>query len=105
VAIVTELLPGVDAGRNFLPGIQLTHWNGVSIDRLLGLCVAGELRGTSGPFSPRELTVRPLRAFAPPAEDWVVVSYVDASGIGREARFEWQVLTRLYCPGRLVQGQ
>jgi hypothetical protein len=92
VAIVTELLPGPDARRRFLPGIRVTHWNGVSIDRLLGLGVAGELRGTSGPVSPRELTVRPLRAFAPPAEDWVVVSYLDASGKGREARFEWRVL-------------
>jgi hypothetical protein len=39
VAIVTELLPELDGRRNFLPGIRVTHWNGVSIDRLLGLGV------------------------------------------------------------------
>lgn len=93
VAIVTELLPGLDAGPDFAPGIQVTHWNGVSIDRLLGLGLAGEMRGASATFSPRELTVRPLRAFAPPAEDWVMVGYLDATGRRCEARFEWRVLT------------
>jgi hypothetical protein len=102
VAIVTELLPGLGVQPDFLPGVQVTHWNGVPINRLLRLGPSEERRGAPAravrrsslaPFSPRELTVRPLRTLAPPAEDWVVVGYLDATGRRREVRFEWQVST------------
>jgi hypothetical protein len=92
VAIITEVYPPY-VGRDFRPGVRLTHWNGVGIDRLLGFGLDRTTRrDESLVLPPRDLTIRPMRTVPPPAEDWVDVSFIDLSGKSRERRFEWQVV-------------
>src|SRR3954470_5317169 len=91
--IVTRIAQGMSAPP-FGIGVEITHWNGIPIeravavnaDRFAGSNVAARLaRGIDS------LTVRPLRMHLPPDEEWVTVSYVDAGGVHRELREQWQV--------------
>lgn len=91
--IVTRLAQGMSAPP-FGVGVQVTHWNGMPIaravavnaDRFAGSNMAARLaRGVDS------LTIRSLRLHLPPDEEWVTVSYLDASGVRRELREPWLV--------------
>ncbi|TQN42680.1 peptidase S41-like protein [Blastococcus colisei] len=91
--IVTRLAQGLSA-PTFGVGVEITHWNGMPIeravavnaDRFAGSNVAARLaRGVDS------LTVRALRLHLPPDEEWVTVSYTDADGVRRELREPWLV--------------
>lgn len=95
VFVVTEVT-GRLSDPNFKPGVIVTHWNGVPIatavdinaDREAGSNLdARHLQGL------QTLTNRWMGMSLPPDEEWVVVSYLPATGTGpvREARFAWQV--------------
>lgn len=82
----------------FGPGVEVTHWNGVPIDRAVDVnadrCAGGNpaARHARGLES---LTIRPLILHVPPEESWVVLTYVGADGIVRELREQWRVTDNL----------
>jgi hypothetical protein len=93
IYIVTQTMPGV-TDPNFQPGVRITYWNAVLIDRAVEIAAsyhagsnpaARHARGVDG------LTQRGLRMSAPPDDEWVIVGYVDLAGEQREFRAEWSV--------------
>jgi hypothetical protein len=82
ILIVSKLLAELDA-PDFLPGVEITHWNGVPIAawiRALGERTDGANPWARIAVSLRSLTVRPLAYQLPPEEDWVALSYSGARG-------------------------
>ncbi|SEF88121.1 Peptidase family S41 [Nonomuraea solani] len=91
---VTRTVQGYAAPAGFGPGVEVTHWNGVPIDRAVDLNAAkfaGSNPAARHSRGLESLTIRPLRIHVPPDEDWVVLTYLDPDGIERELRERWQV--------------
>ncbi|SOD98278.1 S41 family peptidase [Blastococcus haudaquaticus] len=91
--VVTRLAQGLSA-PTFGVGVEITHWNGMPVDRAVAVnadrfagsnAAARLVRGVDS------LTVRSLRLHLPPDEEWVTVSYLDAQGVRRELREPWLV--------------
>lgn len=90
--VVTEVKPGAE-DRAFKTGIELTHWNGVPIDRAVQNNADREAGSNSDARHARGLaamTIRPLAVSLPPDEEWVVVTFKHGKQ-RREKRFEWRV--------------
>jgi len=90
--VVSKMLLGF-THATFKPGVELTGWSGVPIERAVEL--NGDLQAGSNPDARRargleSLTIRTMALSAPPDEHWVVVQYRDGS-VDRELRFDWQV--------------
>lgn len=80
--------------ERFGVGAEVTHWNGVPIDR--AVAVNAERYAGSNAEARRArgiqfLTRRPLRTGLPPDEHWVTITYLDDSGEPAELRQAWQV--------------
>ncbi|MBO9478174.1 hypothetical protein J7382_11565 [Shimia sp. R11_0] len=91
--IVTKLVEAPD-DPHFTVGVELTHWNGTPIQRFVET-LSWQTNG-SNPWARialalRALTLRPLAFAPPPDEDWVTLTYVDATGAQRQATFLWQM--------------
>jgi hypothetical protein len=91
--IVSQVAPNL-GDPLFKPGVVITHWNGIPIDRAVELN-ARRQGGSNPPASHARglnaLTARTLRLSQPPDEEWVVLGYV-ADGQDREIRLNWQVV-------------
>ncbi len=95
--VVSELMTEAPKHPGFERGAQVTHWNGVAIER----AVASNAERESGSNSAARhaqglasMTIRWLGQSLPPDEDWVDVSYRPATGRRtrtRVARFKWHV--------------
>ncbi|WP_206062100.1 S41 family peptidase [Nonomuraea basaltis] len=95
--VVTRIVEGFSA-PGFGPGVEVTHWNGVPIDRAVDVNAARFAGGNPAARHSRglqSLTIRPLRIHVPPDEDWVVLNYVDADGIAKELREKWRITDNL----------
>jgi cytosine/adenosine deaminase-related metal-dependent hydrolase len=85
--LVTKVI--ADAGpADFVPGVQLTHWNGMTIDTAVAR--NGDRQPGSNPDARHTnglnaLTVRPLKSSPPPDEDWVTVRYLPLPAPGKPA--------------------
>lgn len=93
VHLVSRVAPGHDVPP-FGVGVEITHWNGMPIERAVAVNAdryAGSNMAARLARGIDSLTVRPLRMHLPPDEEWVTVSYVDAGGVHRELREQWQV--------------
>lgn len=107
---VEEFYEGADHQRKYLvswvspkntdtklvPGLQVTHWNGMPID--LAVLRHAEVEAGSNMEARRAqgldaLTLRWFGMSLPPDEDWVVLTYIDASGKTQESRFAWAVIS------------
>jgi hypothetical protein len=95
--IVGHLVEGYSA-PGFVPGAEITHWNGIPIDRAVDInaarfagsnLAARHLRGVES------LTLRALKIHLPPDEEWVTVNYIDADGVEREISEQWLVVENL----------
>lgn len=78
--------------ESFRPGVVVTHWNGIPIDRAVEL--NGERQSGSNEFARRVqgltyLTMRPLRIFLPPDEEWVDIRFLSSSGEESSLRLQW----------------
>ncbi|WP_296600522.1 S8 family serine peptidase [Phenylobacterium sp.] len=89
--VVTQVLSSLNH-PTFRPGVELTYWNGMPIERAVELVggyhagsnpAARHARGVDG------LTFRYLGMSLPPDEEWVVVGYKDAAGNPQEFRTDW----------------
>jgi C-terminal processing protease CtpA/Prc len=91
--IVSRIAAGLSAPA-FQVGVEITHWNGMPIDRAVAVA-ADRFAGSNMPArlarGVDSLTIRSLRLHLPPDEEWVTVSYVDAAGEHRELREPWLV--------------
>jgi C-terminal processing protease CtpA/Prc len=91
--IVSRIASGLSS-PTFTVGVEITHWNGMPIDRAVAVN-ADRFAGSNIPArlarGVDSLTVRSLRLHLPPDEEWVTVSYIDAGGVRRELREPWLV--------------
>ena len=91
--IVTRLARGLSS-PSFTVGVEITHWNGVPIERAVAVAAdrfAGSNMAARLARGVDSLTIRPLRLHLPPDEEWVSVTYRDAQGVRRELREPWLV--------------
>nr|BFE78411.1 hypothetical protein GCM10020093_010120 [Planobispora longispora] len=94
---VTRIVQGFSA-PSFGPGAEVTHWNGVPIDRAVAVNAARFAGGNAAARHSRglqSLTIRPLRLHVPPDEAWVALGYIGADGAARELREGWRVTDNL----------
>lgn len=92
--IVSKTVQGF-SHRTFVPGVELTYWNGIPIDRAVEIAAsyhagsnlaARHARGVAG------LTKRAMNIAPPPDEEWVVVGYLDSAGTPQEFRADWTIM-------------
>jgi hypothetical protein len=92
--IVTRLLLGFEH-ETFAPGVEVTSWSGVPIDRAVAVNAEREAGSNEPARHVRGLdamTVRPMSQSLPPDEEWVIVGY-RADGDELEIRLPWQVFS------------
>jgi C-terminal processing protease CtpA/Prc len=91
--IVGQPVPGF-SHPTFVPGVRLTYWNGIPIDRAVEIAAsyhagsnpaARHARGVDG------LTRRAMNLAPPPDEEWVIVGYEDLQKNPREFRADWTI--------------
>ncbi|HEX4814993.1 MAG TPA: S41 family peptidase [Nonomuraea sp.] len=95
--VVTRVVDGFTA-PGFGPGVEVTHWNGIPIDRAVALNAARYAGGNAAARHSRglqSLTIRPLRVHVPPDEDWVTLTFLNGDGISRELREKWRITDNL----------
>ncbi|MGW7457481.1 S41 family peptidase [Streptomyces sp. NPDC054797] len=95
--LVTRITQGFSA-PGFAPGVEVTHWSGVPIEKAVELFAArfaGSNAAARRSRGIQSLTVRSLTAHLPPFEEWVTVSYTGTDGVARELRENWQIVENL----------
>jgi hypothetical protein len=93
--VVSCVMPGFHHST-LRPGVEVTHWNGVPIERAVDVLAAGNPGGNLAARHARglnRLTVRPLLRSLPPDDEWVMLGYRTGSGADREYRADWLVMT------------
>jgi hypothetical protein len=91
------LVTGVAQGLDLAPfdvGVEVTHWNGIPVDRAVSL--NGERNAGSNVDARRarglaSMTQRSMGMLAAPEEEWVTVTFL-ADGSQHEQRFDWRVI-------------
>jgi Peptidase family S41/PGAP1-like protein len=95
--VVTAVADGFSAD-GFAPGVTVTHWAGVPIERAVEMNAArfaGSNAAARHSRGVESLTIRPLLLHLPPDEEWVVVTYRTDDETVRELRQEWLVVDNL----------
>lgn len=95
--IVTRLAQGLSAAE-FVIGVEITHWNGMPIERAVQVNAdrfAGSNTAARLSRGVESLTLRSLRLHLPPDEEWVTVTYRGLDGVSRELREPWLVVENL----------
>lgn len=92
--VISKILDNTDIEEpSFHVGVQVTHWNGLPIDRaveLNGQRNAGSNEHARMARGIERLTIRPLLMTVMPDEDWVDITYID-EGKSHSLRFNWYV--------------
>jgi len=93
--VVSHVLPDAEPqlpGIGFAKGVEITTWNGMTIDDAVKAATEFE-EGSNSPhdflLTLQFMTVRWLGATFGPDSPWVVVGYTDASGAHHECKFHW----------------
>lgn len=86
----------LDIPDTFRKGVEITHWNGIPIQRAVD--INGNKNGgsnTAARFARglQNMTNRPLLTSLPPDEEWVMVRYRTEDGQALEYRQEWLVVS------------
>jgi hypothetical protein len=92
--LVTEATAGRINDPHFNPGVVITHWNGIPMDRAVELNAdrqAGSNPDARHARGVNTMTARYMGLSAPPDEAWVELAYVTAESQERETRVEWLV--------------
>jgi C-terminal processing protease CtpA/Prc len=92
--LVTEVISGRIDDPQFEPGVMITHWNGVPMDRAVEL--NADRQAGSNPDARHAqgldtMTARYMGLSAAPDEDWVVLNYVTPGGQEDQAKVRWLV--------------
>jgi hypothetical protein len=92
--LVTNVIPGRINDPHFEPGVVITHWNGVPMDRAVELNAdrqAGSNPDARHARGINTMTDRYMGLSAAPEENWVTLTYIATDGQERETRVEWLV--------------
>lgn len=91
--IVSKVDPDFVSDPDLVPGVEVTHWNGVPI----ALAVERNADREAGSNQPariarglENLTIRSVAMSLPPDEDWVEITYLK-DGARHETRLNWMV--------------
>ncbi|WP_052646986.1 S41 family peptidase [Paenibacillus terrae] len=79
--------------ETFVPGVEITDWNGVPIDQAVAINADREAGSNKAARHVRGLdamTVRPMAMSLPPAEQWVIVGY-SSNSKNYKIQLSWQV--------------
>ncbi|MBU5351955.1 hypothetical protein KQI74_06675 [Paenibacillus barcinonensis] len=90
--IVTKLAEGFHHDT-FIPGVEITDWNGIPIDQAVAINADREAGSNEAARHVRGLdamTVRPMAMSLPPAEQWVIVGY-NSNNQTNKIQLSWQV--------------
>jgi hypothetical protein len=90
--LVAATVPSLDDER-FKPGVEVTHWNGIPINRAVELNAerqAGSNLDARHARGLNTMTLRPMALSAPPDEDWVTIGFRDEDGPA-EIRLDWRI--------------
>jgi C-terminal processing protease CtpA/Prc len=85
----------------FQPGVMVTHWNGIPIERAVELNAARNAGNNAAARHARgleRLTVRPMMVFSPPDEEWVNIRYTHDLQL-HETRLDWMIFEPDSAPG------
>jgi hypothetical protein len=96
--LVTFVFPGRIDDPHFEPGVVITHWNGIPMDRAVELNAdrqAGSNLDARHAQGLDAMTARWMGQSAAPDEEWIVLTYVATDGQKRETRLEWLVFDEL----------
>lgn len=103
--IVSRLLLGFQHAT-FKPGVEITHWSGIPIDRAVEINADREAGSNPPAQHVRGLdamTVRPMAMSLPPDPEWVIVGY-ESGGQSLEVRLPWQVFVSGPAEGDTAAG-
>jgi hypothetical protein len=95
--MVSHVAPGYTA-PGFAPGAEITHWNGIPIERAVEVNAArfaGSNAAARHVRGVESLTLRSLRVHLPPDEEWVTVNYIGVDGAEHELSEKWLVVENL----------
>jgi hypothetical protein len=92
--VVSKQADWCPRGQGFEAGVQVTHWNGIPIDRAVER-VADHQRGATDDArlsrGLNALVARSLEHGPPPDEEWVTVTYRSGRGTAHQS-FRWRVI-------------
>ena len=83
--VVSKVANGAELDAAFVPGVEVTHWNGTPIGRAIERNADNQGGGNRDARMARGLdamTIRTLGRTAPPDEDWVDITYRTEAGRG-----------------------
>ncbi|MCP5107905.1 MAG: hypothetical protein GY950_31240 [bacterium] len=92
--MVSKVFSGTkDVAPGFKEGVDITHWNGIPMERAVEL--NGEQTAGSNEYARRArgleyMTIRSLKMALPPDEEWVDITFKN-DGQERNLRFNWYV--------------
>jgi hypothetical protein len=92
--LVTAVIAGRIDDPHFEPGVVITHWNGIPMDRAVELNAdrqAGSNPDARHAQGVDTMTARYMGLSAPPDEEWVLLNYVTVDGQERGTRVDWLV--------------
>lgn len=92
--LVTDVIAGRIDDPQFEPGVMITHWNGIPMDRAVELNAdrqAGSNPDARHAQGINTMTDRYMGLSAAPEETWVNLTYVTTDDQERETRVEWLV--------------
>lgn len=91
--IVSKLV-GKSPSKSFAEKVEVTHWNGVPIERAIesnGNRYAGSNPTARHARGLDTMTLRPLAVMLPPDEEWVTISYATEQGHKKRITIPWLV--------------
>ena len=83
--------------RTFKAGVEITHWNGIPMERAVKIIAninAGSNSEARFARGLEAMTIRPMRLSLPPDEEWVVIGYKTEDGQELEYRQKWLMVPR-----------
>jgi len=81
---------------SFKPGVEITHWNGVPMQRAVELNAdryAGSNPSARFARGLETMTFRPMSSLLPPDAEWVTITYKTSSGNHLEFQEDWIVFS------------
>lgn len=92
--VVAHVMPDAATG-DFVPGAEITHWNGMPIENAIALNADDGAGANDAALHLRGLmtmTTRPLYTSLMPREDWVTITYrAPGASNTSEVRYDWMV--------------
>ncbi|GII56798.1 hypothetical protein Pth03_51870 [Planotetraspora thailandica] len=106
--LVTARYGKLTGDEHLVPGVEVTHWNGMPIEMAVARNAEREFGGNSAARDARGLQAMAIRPFVTSSmldEDWVDLRYVTQAGEGRDVRIPWRVFDSIDDLRRLLAAE